>query len=191
MAYLVHHTLNRNGTYTGRKRNPLPFDGNIITDKSQHKKRLANQRFSPFKTNGRKCDLECPIHGIIDSCEIEGAYLGRVLSIFWPKKLHNDFFWKKFFSKFERWIITCFIVAVFRFFTILCFLKNRHNPCSSVRTLDQYIMCYFIDFMLKYLDLQSRNVQFGSVRLLLLTLTSKCLAENEANTPTPNPDFPV
>ena len=30
----------------------------------------------------------------VKSCEIEGTYLGRVLSIFWPKKLHNDFFWK-------------------------------------------------------------------------------------------------
>ena len=38
MAYLVHHTMNRNGTYTGGKRNPLPFAENIITDKSQHKK---------------------------------------------------------------------------------------------------------------------------------------------------------
>ena len=84
MAYLVHPTLNRNGTYTDGKRNPLPFDENIITDKSQHKKnkRLANQYFFPFKFNGRKCDLECPIHGIINTCEIEGAYLGRVLSIF-------------------------------------------------------------------------------------------------------------
>ena len=38
MAYLVHHTLNRNGTYTGGKQNPLSFDENIITDKQQHKK---------------------------------------------------------------------------------------------------------------------------------------------------------
>ena len=37
MTYLVHHTLNRNGTYTGGKRNPLPFDENIITDKSHQK----------------------------------------------------------------------------------------------------------------------------------------------------------
>ena len=83
MAYLVHHTLNRNGTYTGGKLNPLLFDENIITDKSQHKKNseTANQHFFPFETNGRKCDLECPIHGTINSCEIEGAYLGRVLSI--------------------------------------------------------------------------------------------------------------
>ena len=85
MVYLVHHTLNRNGTYTGGKRNPLPFDENIITDKSQHKKNSETSKstlFFPFKTNGRKCDLEGPIHGIINSCEIEGAYLGRVLSIF-------------------------------------------------------------------------------------------------------------
>ena len=90
MAYLVQHTLNRNGTYTGGERNPLSFDENIITDKSQQKKkkkkkrtrRLANQHFFPIKSNRRKCDLECPIHGIINSCEIEGAYLGRVLSIF-------------------------------------------------------------------------------------------------------------
>ena len=88
MAYLVHHTLNRNGTYTGGKRNPLPFDENIITDKSQHKKNSETSKSTlfPFKTNGRKCDLECPIHGIINSCEIEGVYLGRILSIFLPKK---------------------------------------------------------------------------------------------------------
>ena len=38
MAYLVHHTLNWKGTYTGGKGNPLSFDDNIITEKSQHKK---------------------------------------------------------------------------------------------------------------------------------------------------------
>ena len=42
MEYLVRRTLNRNGTYTGGKRNPLPFDKNIITDKSQHKKELRD-----------------------------------------------------------------------------------------------------------------------------------------------------
>ena len=35
-AYLVHHTFNQIGAYTGGKRNPLSFDENIITDKSQH-----------------------------------------------------------------------------------------------------------------------------------------------------------
>ena len=55
-----------------------------INRSTKRTQRLANQDvfFFPFKTNGRKCDLECPIHGIINSCEIEGAYLGRVLSIF-------------------------------------------------------------------------------------------------------------
>ena len=124
---------------------PLMKTLSLINRSTKRTQRLANQHFFPFKTNGRKCDLECPIHGIINSCEIEGAYLGRVLFIVWPIKLHNDFFWKKtkkHFSKFERWIITCFIVAVFRFFTILYFLKNRHNPCWSARTLDQYTSIY-------------------------------------------------
>ena len=128
---------------------PLLKTLSLINRSTKRAQRLANQRFFPFKTSGRKCDIECPIHGIINSCEIEGVYLGRVLSIFLTKqKIHNDFFWKKtkqnktktkkHFSKFERWINTCFIVAVFRFFTILCFLKNRHNPWWSVTTLDQY-----------------------------------------------------
>ena len=85
MAYLVHHTPNRNGTYTGGKRNLLPFDENIITVKSQQKKNSETSKstlFFSFKTNGRKCDFDCPIHVIINSCEIEGAYIGRVLSIF-------------------------------------------------------------------------------------------------------------
>ena len=62
MAYLVHHILNQNGTYTGGKRNPLPFDENIITDKLLHKKNSETSKSTlfPFKTNGRKCDLECP-----------------------------------------------------------------------------------------------------------------------------------
>ena len=63
---------------------PLAFDENIITDKSQHKKNSETSKSTlfPIKSNGRKGDLEWPIHGIINSCEIEGAYLGRVLPIF-------------------------------------------------------------------------------------------------------------
>ena len=38
MAYLVHHTFNRNGACTGGKLNPLPVDEKNLTDKSQHKK---------------------------------------------------------------------------------------------------------------------------------------------------------
>ena len=52
MAYLVHHTLNRNGTYTGGKRNLLPFDEKISTDKSQQKKKKKKSsetnRSTPF-----------------------------------------------------------------------------------------------------------------------------------------------
>ena len=66
MAYLVHHTLNRNETYTGGKRNPLPFDDKSLTDKSQHKKKTNKSTLFPFKTNGRKFDFECAIHGIIN-----------------------------------------------------------------------------------------------------------------------------
>ena len=138
MVYLVHHTLNRNRTYTGGKRNPLPFDQKSLTDKSKHKTNSETYKstlFFPFKTSGWMCDFECPIHGIINSGEIAGACFGRVFSFFWPKKLHNDFS-ENIFSNFERGIITCFIDALFRFFTILCFLKSRQHPGWSVRTLD-------------------------------------------------------
>ena len=64
---------------------PLMKTLSLINRSTKRSQRLANQHFFPFKTSGRKCDLECPIHGIINSCEIEGAYLGRVLSIFGPK----------------------------------------------------------------------------------------------------------
>ena len=104
MAHLVHHTLNRNGTYTGGKRNPLPFDENIITDKSQHKKNSGTSTSTLFsiQIQWKKMWSLIPIHGIINSCEIEGSYLGTVLSKFWPQKLHNDFFWKKKQKKKEK-----------------------------------------------------------------------------------------
>ena len=65
---------------------PLMKTLSLINRSTKRTQRLANQHFFPFKTNGRKCDLECPIHGIINSCEIEGAYLGRILSIFFYQK---------------------------------------------------------------------------------------------------------
>ena len=74
----------------GGKPNPVPFDEKSLTDKSQCKKNSRDYDiniFSPFKTNGRKCDFECPIHGIIYSGKIEGAYFGRVRSIFLTKKV--------------------------------------------------------------------------------------------------------
>ena len=63
MAYLIHHTLNRNGIYTGGKPDTVPFDEKSLT-------------------NGRKCDFEYPIHGRINGGKIEGAYFARVPSIF-------------------------------------------------------------------------------------------------------------
>ena len=84
MAYLVHHTLNRNGTYTGGKRNPQPIHGKSPTDKSQYSKKAETNKSTlfPFKIYGRKCDFECLIHRIINSGKIEGAYFGRVRSMF-------------------------------------------------------------------------------------------------------------
>ena len=118
---------------------PYPWKKNVsmINRSTKRTQRLTNQCFFPFKTNGRKCNFEW-IHGIINSGKLKAHIFGRVLSFFWPRKLHKSFFWKYIFSNFERGIITCFIDALFRLFTILCFLKNRHNPGWSVRTLDQY-----------------------------------------------------
>ena len=59
----------------------------LINRGAKRTQRLNNQHFFPFKTNGRKCDFECPIHGIINSGKIEGAYFGRVRSIFFTKKV--------------------------------------------------------------------------------------------------------
>ena len=64
----------------------------LLNRSTESTQRLTNQNFCPFKTNGRKCNFECPLHGIINSDQIERAYFDRVLSIFLPKRLHNDFF---------------------------------------------------------------------------------------------------
>ena len=40
--------IESNGTYTGGKRNPLPFDENTITDKSQHKKNRETSKSTLF-----------------------------------------------------------------------------------------------------------------------------------------------
>ena len=61
---------------------PLMKTLSLINRSTKRTQRLANEHFFPFKTNGRKCDFECPIHGKINSCESEGAYFGRVLFIF-------------------------------------------------------------------------------------------------------------
>ena len=48
IAYLVHHTLNRNGTYTGRKLNPLSFDEKSLTNESQHKSNSETNKSTFF-----------------------------------------------------------------------------------------------------------------------------------------------
>ena len=65
---------------------PLMKTLSLINRNTKRTQRLANQHFFPFKTNGRKCDLECSIHEIINSCKLKARILGRVLSIFLTKK---------------------------------------------------------------------------------------------------------
>ena len=48
MAYLVHHTLNRNGTYTDVEQNLLPFDEKSLTHKSQYKKNSDTNKSKLF-----------------------------------------------------------------------------------------------------------------------------------------------
>ena len=86
MAYLVHHTLNRNGIYPGGKPNPVPFDEKSCTDNRSAKKTTKKSILFSFKTNGRKCDFECPIHRTINSGKIEGTYFDRIRSIIFMKK---------------------------------------------------------------------------------------------------------
>ena len=46
---------------------PLMKTLSLINRSSQRTQRLANQHFFfPFESNGRKCDLECQIHGVIN-----------------------------------------------------------------------------------------------------------------------------
>ena len=80
------------------KQNPLLIHGKSPMDKSQYKKKSETNKSTLFSIQNlwKKvwCDFECPIHGIINSGKIEGAYFGRVRSMFLAKRLHNDFFWK-------------------------------------------------------------------------------------------------
>ena len=85
-AYVVHHTLNRNGIYTSGKPKMVPYDKkkkvSLINRSAKGNQKLKHQHLLPFKTNGRKYDFECPIHGIINSGKIEDAYFSRVRLIF-------------------------------------------------------------------------------------------------------------
>ena len=53
MAYLrvVQHTLNRNGTYTGGKRNPLHADEKRLTDKRSKKRK------GDYDNNNNTCNI--------------------------------------------------------------------------------------------------------------------------------------
>ena len=61
---------------------PLTKKVLLMTRSTKRTQRLTNQYYFPFKTNRRKYDFECPIHGILNSCQIVGAYLGRGRSSF-------------------------------------------------------------------------------------------------------------
>ena len=84
MAYLVTHTFNRNGIYTGGKPNRVPLmkKVSLINRSAKRPQRLKSQHCFPFKTNRRQCDFECRIHGVINSGKIEGMYFGSICSIF-------------------------------------------------------------------------------------------------------------
>ena len=89
----------------------------LINRSTKRTQRLANHHCFPFKTNGRKCDLECPIHGTINSCEIEGAYLGRVLSIvFYQKNYIMTFSEKNILVKMNNHLFYCRCFQIFYYF---------------------------------------------------------------------------
>ena len=90
------YKLNRNKIYTSWKPNPVPFDENNLTDKSQCKKNSATKESTLFSIQNQwqKVWFECPIHGIINSGQNWRRILVRYVPFFLPKKLHNDFFWK-------------------------------------------------------------------------------------------------
>ena len=121
---------------------PLMKKVSLINRSTKRTQRLTNQHFFPFKTNGRKCDFECPVHGIMNSGKIEGAYFGRIRSIFLPKCYKMTFFLKINFSNFKRWIITCFIVALFILFYVSwkidIILADRLKLRTSIYTRQQF-----------------------------------------------------
>ena len=61
----------------------------VLTDKKQPRNNSETNKSTPlpFQNHGSKCDFECPIHRIINSGKIEGAYIGRVCSIFFTKNV--------------------------------------------------------------------------------------------------------
>ena len=90
MAYLVHHTLNRNGTYTGGKRNPLAFDENIIIDKSQHKKNSETSKSTLFfhsKPMEESVILNVQYMGYSTVVKLKARIWVGYLPFFLPKKI--------------------------------------------------------------------------------------------------------
>ena len=79
-------------------RNPLPFDENIITEKSQHKKNSETSKSTLFSIQNQWKKVWFWMSNTRDNQQfvIEDAHFDMVLSsfFFYQKKLHNDFFWK-------------------------------------------------------------------------------------------------
>ena len=116
-------------TLVGSK-TPYPFMDKVLrinrsTNRSQ---RQTNQHFFSIQNHWKQWDFECPIHGIINSGKIEGAYFGRVRSMFWAKQLHNDFFWRDVLViwKMNKHLFYC------RFFQIFYYLIFPEKLTSSL-----------------------------------------------------------
>ena len=75
---------------------PLIKKVSLINSSGKKHQRLKSQHCFPFKANGRKYDFECPIHGIINSGKIEGAYFGRYVLFFDQKSYIMTFSGNKF-----------------------------------------------------------------------------------------------
>ena len=88
MAYLVYHTLNRNGTYTGGKRNLLPFDEKNITDKSQHKKSSETSKSTLFfhsKPKEERVILNIQYTGLSTVVKLKASILVGYFPFFYQK----------------------------------------------------------------------------------------------------------
>ena len=136
MAYLVHHTLNRNGIYIGGKPNRVHFDKKSFTDTPQCNKNSEDKKSTLFSIQNQWKKVRFWVSNTRGNQQVR-ILVGYVP--FLTKKVAWWLFLKIYFSNYERCIITCFIFALFRLFTILCFLKKWYQTDWSVRTLDQYI----------------------------------------------------
>ena len=104
MAHLVHHTLNRNGTYTGGRRNLLPFGEIIITDKSRHKKSTETSKstfFFHLKPMEERVILNIQYTGLSTAVKLKVRILVGYFLFFYQKSYIMTFCENKF-SNFER-----------------------------------------------------------------------------------------